>query len=44
MRSGLAKEPTDWFVALGYPSASSSPGQAQSSIVSSEPKMESIAA
>ncbi|HEY4036912.1 MAG TPA: transposase [Ktedonobacteraceae bacterium] len=44
MRSDLAKEPTDWFVALGYPSASSSPGQAQSSIVSSEPKMESIAA
>jgi hypothetical protein len=44
IRSGLAKEPTDWFVALGYPSASSSPGQAQCSIVSSEPKIESIAA
>jgi hypothetical protein len=44
IRSGLAKEPTDWLVALGYPPASSSPGQAQCSIVSSEPKMESIAA
>ncbi|HWS83020.1 MAG TPA: hypothetical protein VN207_02040 [Ktedonobacteraceae bacterium] len=44
MRAGLAKEPTDWLVALGYPSASPSPQQRQCSIESSEPQMESIAA
>jgi hypothetical protein len=44
IRSGLAKESTDWLVALGYPSASSSCGQLSGSILSREPEMESIAA
>jgi hypothetical protein len=45
MRAGLAKEPTDWLVALGYSHlASASAGQGQSSIVPSEPEIESIAA
>jgi hypothetical protein len=45
MRAGLAKEPTDWLVALGYSHlASASAGQGQSSIVPSKPKMEIIAA
>jgi hypothetical protein len=45
MRAGLAKEPTDWLVALGYSHLPSlAPPQGQSSIVPSEPEMESIAA
>jgi hypothetical protein len=45
MRAGLAKEPTDWLVTLGYSHlVSPSAGQGQSSIVPSEPEMESIAA
>lgn len=44
MRAGLAKEPTDWLLALGYPSLSPSPKYIPSSIVRSSPEMESIAA
>jgi len=45
MRAGLAKEPTDWLVALGYSHLPfPAPPQGQSSIVPSEPEMESIAA
>jgi hypothetical protein len=43
MRAGLAKKPTDWLVALGYP-ASSALGQQPCSIKASEPEIESIAA
>ncbi len=43
MRAGLAKKPTDWLVALGYP-ASLSLGQQPCSIETSEPEIESIAA
>ncbi|HWS82785.1 MAG TPA: hypothetical protein VN207_00850 [Ktedonobacteraceae bacterium] len=43
MRAGLAKKPTDWLVALGYP-ASPSLGQQPCSIEASEPEIESIAA
>jgi hypothetical protein len=42
MRAGLAKEPTDWLLALGYPSPSA--GQAPSSSGSCELQTESIAA
>ncbi len=44
IRSGLAKEPTDWLVALGYSSTSSSCEQQPCSILSHEPEMENIAA
>jgi hypothetical protein len=44
IRSGLAKEATDWLAALGYPSASPSSGQEHHSITPAEPEMESIAA
>lgn len=44
IRSGLAKEPTDWLEALGYPSASLVPRQALRLIDSTEPKIESMAA
>jgi len=44
IRSGLAKESTDWLVALGSPSASPSCRQQSCSILSREPEMESIAA
>jgi Transposase, Mutator family len=40
MRAGLAKQSTDWLLALGYPS----PSQAPSLTVSSQPQTESIAA
>ncbi|HEX3641887.1 MAG TPA: transposase [Ktedonobacteraceae bacterium] len=43
MRAGLAKKPTDWLVALGYP-ASSALQQQPCSIKASEPEIESIAA
>lgn len=45
MRAGLVKDATDWLAALGYPHlASPSPEQAPSSIVSSQPEMDTIAA
>jgi len=44
IRSGLAKEPTDWLEALGYPSASLVPRQALSLIDAIEPKIETVAA
>jgi len=44
-RAGLAKEPTDWLVALGYPHlASPAPQQSQSLRGSSQPERENIAA
>ncbi len=43
MRAGLAKEPTDWLLALGYPHLASA-GQAPSLRGSSELQTESIAA
>jgi hypothetical protein len=43
MRAGLAKKPTDWLVALGYP-ASPSLGQQPCSIEAFVPEIESIAA
>jgi len=42
MRAGLAKEPTDWLLALGYPSPSA--GQAPTSSGSCQLQIESIAA
>jgi hypothetical protein len=44
MRSGLAKEPTDWLVALGYPPASAPPGRTLHSLPSPKPDTESIPA
>jgi hypothetical protein len=44
MRSGLASEPTDWLVALGYPPASAPPAQTLHSLPSPKPDTESIAA
>jgi len=44
MRAGLAQEPTDWLVALGYSSASPAPQSPHYSLSSSEPETESIAA
>jgi hypothetical protein len=44
IRSGLAKEPTDWLDALGYPSASLVPQQASHLGDTVEPKTESTAA
>jgi hypothetical protein len=44
IRSGLAKESTDWLAALGYSSASPSCEQQPCSILSREQKMEDIAA
>jgi hypothetical protein len=43
MRAGLAKAPTDWLIALGYPHLASA-GQVPSSIVFAQLEMESIAA
>ena len=44
IRSGLAREPTDWLVALGYPPASPYPKQVQNSIDTTNMEIESIAA
>ena len=44
MRSGLASEPTDWLVALGYPPASAAPVPMPHSLPSRKPDTESIAA
>ncbi len=44
IRSGLAKESTDWLAALGYLSASPSCEQQPCSILSREQKMEDLAA
>jgi hypothetical protein len=44
MRSGLAKAPTDWLVALGYPPASAPPVRTLHSLASVKPDTESIAA
>jgi hypothetical protein len=43
MRAGLAKKPTDWLVALGYPASSALKPQ-PCSIKASEPEIESLAA
>lgn len=43
MRAGLAKEPTDWLLALGYP-ASAVLQQQPCLIQAFEPQTESIAA
>jgi hypothetical protein len=44
MRSGLASEPTDWLVALGYPPASAPPVRTLYSLASVKPDTQSIAA
>jgi hypothetical protein len=44
MRSGLASDPTDWLLALGYPPASVAPARTLHSLPSLKPDTESIAA
>jgi hypothetical protein len=44
IRSGLAKEPADWLLALGYSSGSSAPPQAHISTIPSQSESQSIAA